>query len=315
MLSCLLGAACAEAPAVRSRWNFQPRANVVHTAVETIHGPTDHTAQPPLCAAWSCKQRAMSARTTDTELQPGRFDRIVGGPIASTFRRSLLQRGSKPDERGFTFADCFLREDEGALVPGTGVNGIPPKPQPGAVPIAEGDGGTIARRAKVRRDKETATLILQHLRLHFNEDLRHELDQPQLRENGPEMLDYIMTTRRQSLTETEKTEVRAELSRMSTEFPIDVWRENAVYLLLQALRVVRVLLPPESVTPDELAEHLLRSIAITRGADALLFLEATAELGAPAGQPDGAVSPGTSAQARHGRDGRRDLGSGSQWEH
>ena len=217
------------------------------------------------------------------ELQPGRFDRIVGGPIASTFRRSLLQRGSKPDERGFTFADCFLREDEGALVPGTGVNGIPPKPQPRAVPIAEGDDGTIARRAKAKRDKETATLILQHLRLHFNEDLRLELDQPQLRENGPEMLDYIMTARRQSLTETEKTEVRAELSRMSTEFPIDAWRENAVYLLLQALRLVRVLLPPESVTPDELAEHLLRSIAITRGADALLFLEATAELGAPAG--------------------------------
>ena len=27
MLSCLLGAACAEAPAVRSRWNFQPRSN------------------------------------------------------------------------------------------------------------------------------------------------------------------------------------------------------------------------------------------------------------------------------------------------
>ena len=38
MLSCLLGAACAEAPAVRSRWNIQPRTNVVHTAVEAIHG-------------------------------------------------------------------------------------------------------------------------------------------------------------------------------------------------------------------------------------------------------------------------------------
>ena len=71
MLSCLLGAACAEAPAVRSRWNFHPRWNVVQTAVETIH--------------------------------------------------------------------------------------------------------------------ETATLILQHLRLHFNEDLRYELDQPQLR--------YLLTPR------------------------------------------------------------------------------------------------------------------------
>ena len=118
----------------------------------------------------------MSARATNVELQPDRFDRIVGGPIASTFRRSLLQRGSKPDERGFTFADCFLREDEGALVPGTGVNGIPPMAQPGTVPITEGVGGTSARQAKSRRDKESATFIRQHLRLHFNEDLKNELD-------------------------------------------------------------------------------------------------------------------------------------------
>ena len=46
MLSCLLGAACAEAPAVRSRWNFQPRSNVVHTAVEAIHGTGGRSVAP-----------------------------------------------------------------------------------------------------------------------------------------------------------------------------------------------------------------------------------------------------------------------------
>ena len=54
----------------------------------------------------------MSARTTNVKLQPDRFNRITG-PAARTFRRSLVQRGSKPDDRGFSFADCLLREDEG----------------------------------------------------------------------------------------------------------------------------------------------------------------------------------------------------------
>ena len=117
----------------------------------------------------------MSARTTNVKLQPDRFSRITG-PAAHTFRRSLVQRGSKPDGRGFSFADCFLREDEGALMPGTGVNGIPPIAQSGTVPITEGVDGTIARQAKTRRDKESATFIRQHLRLHFNEDLKNELD-------------------------------------------------------------------------------------------------------------------------------------------
>ena len=283
MLSCLLGAACAEAPAVRSRWNFQPRAKVVQTAVEAFHGPTDDTFLPPPCAAWSCS-RDMSAMTTNVKQRPDRFNRITG-PAAHAFRRSLVQRGGKPDDRGFTFADCFLREDEGALVPGTGVNGIPPIAQPGTVPIAEGADGTIARRAKIKRDKESATFIRQHLRLHFNEDLKHELDQPRFRENGPEVFDHIMTTRRQRLTAAENTEVKTELSRMY-EFPLDISGENSVFLLVQVLRVIRLLLPHGSVTSDELAEYLLRSMALTPGADALLFLEAVAELGAPAGAID-----------------------------
>ena len=82
----------------------------------------------------------MSARTTNVKLQPDRFSRITC-PAAHTFRRSLVQRGGKPDGRGFSFADCFLREDEGALMSGTGVNGIPPIAQPGTVPITEGAGG------------------------------------------------------------------------------------------------------------------------------------------------------------------------------
>ena len=61
--------------------------------------------------------------------------------------------------------------------------------QPGTVPIAGGVGGTSARRAKSRRDKESAAFILVHL---DNEDLKDELDQPQFRHNGPEIFDHIM---------------------------------------------------------------------------------------------------------------------------
>ena len=42
MLSCLLGAACAEAPAVRSRWNLHTRSNgpLCGRFVQTTRGPT-----------------------------------------------------------------------------------------------------------------------------------------------------------------------------------------------------------------------------------------------------------------------------------
>ena len=51
MLSCLLGAACAEAPAVRSRWSLSTRSNVVHTAVEAIHGTGGRSVDAPLTPA------------------------------------------------------------------------------------------------------------------------------------------------------------------------------------------------------------------------------------------------------------------------
>ena len=51
MLSCLLGAACAEAPAVRSRWNIQPRSNVVQSAVETDHGTGGRSVDASLTPA------------------------------------------------------------------------------------------------------------------------------------------------------------------------------------------------------------------------------------------------------------------------
>ena len=106
---------------------------------------------------------------------------------------------------------------------------------------------------------------LQHLRLHRNEDLKHELDQPRFRENGPEVFDHIMTTRRQCLTAAENTEVKTELSRMNVEFPLDISGENSVFLLLQALRVIRLLLPHGSVTSDELAEYLYENVQADDG--------------------------------------------------
>ena len=51
MLSSLLGASCAEAPAVRSCWNLPTRSNVVHTAVEAIHGTGGRSVDAPLTPA------------------------------------------------------------------------------------------------------------------------------------------------------------------------------------------------------------------------------------------------------------------------
>ena len=77
----------------------------------------------------------MSARTIDVKLSFDRFDGIAG-PACRIFRRNLLQCGGRADDRGYSIADCLQRQDEGALVSGTGVNGIPPMAQPGTVPIA-----------------------------------------------------------------------------------------------------------------------------------------------------------------------------------
>ena len=172
----------------------------------------------------------MSARTIDVKLSFDRFDGIAG-PACRIFRRNLLQCGGRADDRGYSIADTLLRQDEGALVSGTGVNGIPPMAQPGVVPIAGGVGGTSARRAKSRRDKESATFILMHL---DNEDLKDELSQPQFLQNGAEIFDHIMATCLQPLTAAEEMEVKTELSQMSVKHTVGS-SENSVNLLLQAL--------------------------------------------------------------------------------
>ena len=52
------------------------------------------------------------------EFEP--FD-CIPSDRAKRFRRNLLQHGSKADKFGYTFADCFLRRDQGAVVRGTDV--------------------------------------------------------------------------------------------------------------------------------------------------------------------------------------------------
>ena len=76
MLSCLLGAACAEAPAVRSRWNIQPRSNVVQSAVETDHGTGGRSVDAPLTPA-TLEHEVDKQRRESTATRPeNRFERL-----------------------------------------------------------------------------------------------------------------------------------------------------------------------------------------------------------------------------------------------
>ena len=62
----------------------------MHTAVEAFHGPTDLAIPLPLCAARTCNERSMNARTVDVKIAFERYDGIPG-PACRTFRRNLLQ--------------------------------------------------------------------------------------------------------------------------------------------------------------------------------------------------------------------------------
>ena len=51
------------------------------------------------------------ATSVDIKLSFKQYD-CVPGPQCREFRRNLLQLGAKTDDRGYSLADTFLRQDE-----------------------------------------------------------------------------------------------------------------------------------------------------------------------------------------------------------
>ena len=81
---------------------------------------------------------------------------MTPGPAGLRFRRDLLLASGKTDTRGYSIADTFLRQDEGAVTAaGAPVAGVPVIP-PGAA-------GNAPRMAQRARRKEGFTLLTTHI--------------------------------------------------------------------------------------------------------------------------------------------------------
>ena len=83
----------------------------------------------------------MPERTVDIKLLFEQTD-MTPGPKGRVFRRDALLHGGRTDDRGYSFADHFLRKDEGAL----DVNGNPVVGAP-ALPGGGGAAAQVALRA------------------------------------------------------------------------------------------------------------------------------------------------------------------------
>ena len=201
---CLVSCVPETLVAVRSRLNCSPNRSVLERGGLIQDVPGAHCNTTHLAGACS----AMSSHTIDIKLAFTPYD-CVPGPACREFRRNLLQLGAKTDDRGYSLADCFLRQDEGAADTGTDVPGVlhvlaatAPGPLPG------GAGHDKARIARAKRLKDSAAFLVQHI---SDATVKQILAQPHLVQNGPEMFDYIMGTCLIPLTGSELHELRAKV--------------------------------------------------------------------------------------------------------
>ena len=173
---------------------------------------------------------------------------------------NLLQLGAKTDDRGFSLADCFLRQDEGAAAPGTDVPGVPhvlAGTAAGALPPGATAQAAKARVARFKRLKDSAAFLVQHI---SDSTIKQILAEPHLAQNGPEMFDHIMSSCLIPLTGSELHELRAKVLGMTVRHDVG-FSENTVLDLAKMARVQNLLLAPNPVSDEELAEMLLDAIS------------------------------------------------------
>ena len=102
---------------------------------------------------------------------------MVPGPKGRLFLRNLVMHGGHCDDRGFSFTDCMLREDEGAIAPGNARPNIAamanPAAQAAALVAIQQPGSpnlpagaaqlTTALKCTRTRHKETFSYICKHI--------------------------------------------------------------------------------------------------------------------------------------------------------
>ena len=237
IVCCFLAFCVQETPAVRSRLNCSPNRSQLERGGLIQEQTGAHCNTMHLAGVNS----SMGSHTVDIKIAFPQYD-CVPGPACREFQRNLLQLGAKTDDRGYTLADCFLRQDEGAAAQGTDLPGVPhvlAATAAGPLPAA----GALASKARIARQKrlkDSAAFLVQHI---SDATVKQLLAQPQFSQNGPEMFDHIMSSCLIALTGSELHELRAKVLGLTMKHDVG-FSENSVLDLIKTARVNNLLLAP-----------------------------------------------------------------------
>ena len=182
------------------------------------------------------------AVNVDIKIQFEQTD-MVPGPKGRVFRRNTLVHGGKSDERGYSFADCFLRRDEGAVVgpcfTPAGVLNVPGVGgvllAPAGVMIAPGQGNANATRLRRTRLKEAFRFLTAHIADDGTLTLLGD-ETSIFFQSGPDSFDFVMPqiVLPMSNSEVQDHNIEWHVTEITTEVGVS---ENSVKDAVKLLRV------------------------------------------------------------------------------
>ena len=220
----------------------------------------------------------MAARTIDIKIQFEQTD-MMAGPAGRVFRTNVLVHGGRSDDRGFSYADAFLRQDEGVVVGPAAGGGVA---APLAVPMpAAAAALAAATRHRRTRLKESFRYLVAHISDPVTIALLGDPAGTYF-QDGPEAYDYVMG---QIVIPPTTGEVRdLKLKWFQSTIIVDVGvTETTIKDTVKFLRFKNAELPPADQYSDEdIAEQLLTMI---KDASNIFAVEANTELNAPEGVP------------------------------
>ena len=210
-----------------------------------------------------------NARTVDIKLSFPQTD-MVPGPLGLEFQRDLLSHGCKADSRGYSWADHYLRQDEGA-VDAAG------NPAPGAPGMPAAPAQLLLAQAAYRaRKKDSFRFIIAHIADKATLTLLGDVNGAYF-QDGAAAYDYVMPQIITAILSSQIEEMNIEwyLTEIHTDVGVS---PNSIKDSLKLLRLKNALRPAaKQATSDDIAEKLLNMIS---NASSMFTYAAQAELNA-----------------------------------
>ena len=234
----------------------------------------------------------MASHSVDIKLSFERYD-MTPGPAGRRFRRNLLMHGGRANARGYSFADAFLRRDEGAVLGPANALAIglpapvaaplaPVGPWPGAPNLAgaagtaQQQGAMAARRVLLR---EGFKFIVGHI---DHEPTKIILAGDRYFQDAAETFDYIMGIVIVGIDAGVLEEMNSEWFLLSIICDVGS-HENTVIDLVTMLQVINSERPvAEQFTNNQLAE---KTLIMIKNASKTLAQDALDELNKIEGVP------------------------------